>query len=325
MAFHRRQILQLGAAALAAAAAPRSTWAQAYPARSVRIVAGYPAGSAADILARLIGQWLSDRMGQPFVVENRPGGGNNIATEAVVNAPADGYTLLLTTSANAINASLYDRLNFNFMRDIAPVASLIRGPLVLIVNPSLPAKSVAEFIAHAKANPRKLNMASSGNGTVAHVAGELFKMRAGVEMVHVPYRGSPPALSDLIGGRVDALFDPALSSIEFIRAGKLRPLAVTTASRWDGLPDVPAMSEFLPGFEASLWLGLAAPRNTPPDVITRLNREVNAALADPKMIARLADLGGVVLPLTPADHTTFIAEDTEKWAKVVKLSGAKPD
>lgn len=325
MKLSRRQLFELGTSAVAAAGGSRFAWAQSYPVRTVRILAGYPAGSAADILARLIGQWLSDRLGQPFVVENRPGGGNNIATEAVVNAPADGYTLLLSTSANAINATLYDKLNFNFIRDVAPVAGLIRGPLVLVVNPSFPAKSVPEFIAYAKAHPRKLNMASSGNGTVAHVAGELFKMRAGIEMVHVPYRGSPPALSDLIGEQVHALFDPMVSSIEFIRAGKLRPLAVTTSTRWDGLPDVPALSEFLPGFEASLWLGLGAPRNTPTDLVAKLNREINAGLVDSKMKARLADLGGTVHALSPSDYTTFIAEDTEKWAKVVQLSGAKPD
>jgi len=322
---HRRHVLQSGAAAIAAAACPPLASAQAYPSRAVRIVAGYPPGSAADILARLMGQWLSERLGQTFVVENRPGAGNNIATEAVVNAPADGYTLLLATSANAINATLYDKLNFDFLRDIAPVASLVRGPLVLEVNPSLPAKTVPELIAYAKENPRKLNMASSGNGTVAHVAGELFKMQAGVAMVHVPYRGSPPALTDLVGGQVQVLFDPMLSSVEFIRSGKLHPLAVTTAARWDGLPDVPALAEFIPGFEASLWLGLGAPRNTPAKFIDKLNKEINAGLADPKMKARLAELGSTVLPLSPAAFGKFLADDTEKWAKVVKFAGAKPD
>jgi len=325
MKLHRREFLYLGASAIAAAAGSRFAWAQAYPARPVRIVAGFPGGSAADILARLMGQWLSERLGQPFVIENRPGASTNIATEAVVNAPADGHTLLLATSANAINASLYDKLNFNFVRDIAPVASLVRGPLVLVVNPSLPVKTVPELIAYAKASERKLNMASSGNGTMAHVAAELFKMRAGIEMVHVPYRGSPPALTDLVGGQVQALFDPMLSAIEFVKSGKLRPLAVTTATRWEGLPDVPALSEFVPGFDASLWLGLGAPRNTPVDVIDKLNREINAGLADPKIKQRLAELGGTVLPLTPAEFAKFVADDTDKWGKVVKLTGAKPD
>jgi tripartite-type tricarboxylate transporter receptor subunit TctC len=321
----RRHVLQIGASAIAAAACPRFAWAQAYPNRAVRIVAGYPPGSAADVMARLMGQWLTERLGQTFIVENRPGAGNNLATEAVANAPADGYTLLLSTSANAINATLYDKLNFNFLRDIAPAASLVRGPLVLEVTPSLPARTVPELIAHAKDNPRKLNMASSGNGTVAHVAGELFKMQAGIDMVHVPYRGSPPALTDLIGGQVQVLFDPMLSSVDFIKAGRLRPLAVTTAARWEGLPEVPAMAEFIPGFEASLWLGLGAPRNTPPDVIGKLNTEINTALADTKMRTRLAGLGATVFPLSPSEFGKFVADDTEKWSKVVKFSGAKAD
>jgi tripartite-type tricarboxylate transporter receptor subunit TctC len=321
----RRHFLQLGASAIASAAINCAAQAQAYPARPIRIVAGFPAGSAADILARLTGQWLSERLGQSVVVENRPGAGSNIATEVVAKAAADGYTLLLSTSANAINATLYERLNFDFIRDIAPVARLTRGPLVLVVNPSFPVKTVPELIAYAKASPRKLNMASSGNGTVAHVAGELFKMSAGLEMTHVPYRGSPPALADLVGGQVQLLFDPMLSAIEFIRSGKLRALAVTTATRWEGLPDVPAMAEFLPGFEASLWLGLCAPGGTPADLIARLNRETNAGLADDKMKARLAELGGLVAPTSPAEFAKFIAEDTAKWAKVVRSSGAKPD
>jgi tripartite-type tricarboxylate transporter receptor subunit TctC len=325
MNLRRRQFLQFGACALAASACPRLARAQAYPTRAVRIVAGFPGGSAADILARLMGQWLSERLGQPFVIENRPGASTNIATEAVVNAAADGHTLLLATSANAINASLYDKLNFNFVRDIAPVASLVRGPLVLLVNPSLPARTVPELIAYAKASERRLNMASSGNGTMAHVAAELFKMRAGIEMVHVPYRGSPPALTDLVGGQVQALFDPMLSAVEFVKSGKLRPLAVTTMNRWDGLPDVPALSEFIPGFDASLWLGLGAPRNTSTDLIDRLNREINAGLADPRIKQRLAELGGTVLPLTPAAFAKFVADDTDRWGKVVKLTGAKPD
>jgi tripartite-type tricarboxylate transporter receptor subunit TctC len=325
MILPRRQFLQLGASAIAATATSELAAAQSYPARPVRIIAGYPAGSAADILARLMGQWLSERLGKAFITENRPGAGNNIATEVVVKAPPDGYTLLLSTSANAINATLYDGLNFDFIRDIAPVASLTRGPLVLVVQPTFPATTVPELIEHAKANPHKLNIASSGNGTVAHVASELFKMLAGLDMTHVPYRGSPPALADLIGGQVQMLFDPMPSSIEFIRAGKLRALAVTTATRWQGLPEVPALAEFLPGFEASLWLGLGAPKNTPASVIEQLNKEINAGLNDPKMKARLADLGGTVLPLSPAEFSKFVAEDTEKWAKVVRSSGARPD
>jgi tripartite-type tricarboxylate transporter receptor subunit TctC len=325
MVIRRRQFLQWGASAVAATATSGLACAQVYPTSPVHIIAGYPSGSAADILARLIGQWLSERLGKPFITDNRPGAGNNIATEVVIKAPPDGHTLLLSTSANAINATLYDRLNFDFLRDIAQVAGLARGPLVLVVNPSFPAKTISELVAHAKANPHKLNIASSGNGTVAHVAGELFKMMAGLDMTHVPYRGSPPALADLMGGQVQMLFDPMLSSIEFIRASKLRALAVTTAARWPALPDVPALAEFLPGFEASLWLGLGAPRNTPADVIEHLNKEINAGLADPKLKARLAELGGTVLPLSPTEFAKFVAEDTEKWAKVVKASGARPD
>jgi tripartite-type tricarboxylate transporter receptor subunit TctC len=325
MQLARRQILRGAAYATAATFTTPFAWAQAYPARPVRIIAGFPGGSAADIVARLAGQWFSDRMGQPFIVENRPGASTNLAAEAVVNAAADGHTLLLSTSANAINATLYERVNFNFIRDVAPVASLVRGPLVLVVNSSLPTKTVPEFIAYAKANQGKLNIASSGNGTVAHVAAELFKMSAGLDMTHVPYRGSPPALTDLVGGQVQALFDPILSSIEFIKSGKLRPLAVTTTNRWDGLPQIPALAEFVPNFEASLWLGLGAPKNTPADVVSRLNREANAALADPKMKSRLADLGGVALPLSPTEFGSFISEDTERWAKVVRASGARPD
>jgi tripartite-type tricarboxylate transporter receptor subunit TctC len=325
MTLQRRQFLQVGLSALAAAACPIHAEAQAYPTKPVRMIAGYPPGSAADILARLMSQWLSDRFGQTFIVENRPGAGNNIATEVVVNAMPDGYTLLLSTSANAINATLYDKLGFNFIRDIAPVASLADGPLVLVTNPSFPAKTVPELIAFAKKDTQKLNMASSGNGTVAHVAGELFKMRAGIDMVHVPYRGSPPALTDLVGGQVHVLFDPLVSSIEFIKSGKLRALAVTTVKRWDALPDVPAMAEFIPGFEASLWLGIGAPRNTPASLVDRLNKEVNAGLADPKIKARLAELGAMVLPQSRANFQKFVGGDTEKWAKVVKFSGAKPD
>lgn len=325
MFLDRRRLLQIGALSLMAPAGSVLAWGQGYPTRPVRIISGFPGGSAADILARLMGQWLSERLGQPFVVENRPGASTNLATEAVVNASPDGHTLLLATSANAINASLYDKLTFNFIRDIAPVAGLVRGPLVLLVHPSFPAQTVLEFINYAKANPRKLNIASSGNGTVAHVAAELFKILADIEMVHVPYRGSPPALTDLVGGQVQALFDPMLSSSELIKSGKLRPLAVTTASRWDGLPNIPTMSEFIVGFEASLWLGVGVPRNTPAPVVDKLNMEINASLADLKMKQRLTELGSTVFPLTPTEFARFVAEDTDKWAKVVKASGVRPD
>ena len=278
-------------------------------------------GGGADIIARLIGQWLSERLGQPFIIENRPGAGSNIATEAVVHAPADGYTLLLVSPANAINATLYDKLNFNFIRDIAPVAGIIRVPNVMVVNPSVPAKTVPEFIAYAKANPGKLNMASAGIGTAPHVAGELFKMMAGVDMVHVPYRGDGPALTDLIGGQVQVMFAAMPSSIEYIRAGKLRALAVTTATRSEALPDIPTVGDFVPGYEASGWYGIGAPKNTPAEIIDKLNKEINAGLADPKIKARLADLGGTVLPGSPADFGKLIADETEKWAKVIKFAG----
>ena len=272
-----------------------------------------------------MGQWLSERLGQPFVIENRPGAGGNIGTEAVVRAPPDGYTLLLVGAFNAINATLYEKLNFNFIRDIAPVGSIMRAVYVMEVNPSVPAKTVPEFIAYAKANPGKLNMASAGNGTPQHVSGELFKMMAGINMTHVPYRGSAPALTDLLGGHVQVMFDNMTSSLEYIRAGKLRPLAVTTATRSEALPDIPTVGDFVPGFEASAQFGLGAPRNTPVDVIEKLNKEINAGLADPKIKARLADFGGTVLALSPADFGKLIADETEKWGKVVKFSGAKPD
>jgi tripartite-type tricarboxylate transporter receptor subunit TctC len=289
------------------------------------MMVGFAAGGPTDILARLIGQWLSERLSQPFVIENRPGAAGNIVTEAVVNAPADGYTLLLVAPANTINATLYDKLNFNFIRDIAPIASIMRSFYVMEVNPSVPAKSVPEFIAYAKAHPGKINMASAGSGTPQHVAGELFKLMTGVEMVHVPYRGSVPALTDLMGGQVQVMFDNMTSSLELIRAGKLRPLAVTSATRLEALPDIPTVGDFVPGFEASAQFGLGAPRNTPGDVIERLNRGVNAGLADPKMKARLSELAGAVLPGSPADFGKLIADETEKWGKVVKFSGAKPD
>jgi len=324
MKLPRRQFLRLAAGGAAALSVSRIASAQAYPSRPVRLIVGFPPGGSADVSARVIGQWLSERLGQPFVIENRLGAGGNIATEAVVRAPADGYTLLLVNPANAINATLYERLSFNLIRDIAPVAGIIRVPNVMVVNPLTPAKTVPEFIAYAKANPGKINFASAGNGTAIHVSGELFKMMTGINMVHVPYRGAPPALTDLLGGQVQVMFDNMPNSIEYIRADKLRPLAVTTATRWEGLPDVPTLSDFVPGYESSAWTGIGAPRNTPADIIDKLNREINVALADPKIKARLVDLGGTVLPGSPADFGKFVAEETEKWGKVVKFSGAKP-
>jgi tripartite-type tricarboxylate transporter receptor subunit TctC len=321
----RRQFLHLVAGAVALPAVSRFAWAQTYPSRPVHIIVPFPAGGPTDILARLMGQWLSERLGQPFVIENRPGAGGNIGTEAVVRAPPDGYTLLLVGAFNAINATLYEKLNFNFIRDIAPVGSIMRAVYVMEVNPSVPAKTVPEFIAYAKANPGKLNMASAGNGTPQHVSGELFKMMAGINITHVPYRGSAPALTDLLGGHVQVMFDNMTSSLEYIRAGKLRPLAVTTATRSEVLPDIPTVGDFVPGFEASAQFGLGAPRNTPVNVIEKLNKEINAGLADPKIKARLADFGGTVLALSPADFGKLIADETEKWGKVVKFSGAKPD
>jgi tripartite-type tricarboxylate transporter receptor subunit TctC len=291
----------------------------------VRIILGFAAGGGADMTARLIGQWLSERLGQQFIVENRPGAGGNIGTEAVVKSPPDGYTLLLAGTPNTINATLYDKLNFNFIRDIAPVAAIIRQPLVMAVHPSVPAKTVPEFIAQAKANPGKINMASGGNGTTPHVAGELFKMMTGVNLVHVPYRGAGPALTDLIAGQVQVYFAQMIASIEYIRAGKLRPLAVTIVTRSDALPDIPTVSEFVPGDEASSWFGVGAPKKTPPEIVDKLNKEINTALADPKIKARLADLGGAVLPGTPADFGKLIADETEKWGKVVKFTGIKAD
>ncbi len=279
----------------------------------------------ADITARLIGQWLSERLGQPIIIESRPGGGTNIATEAVVHAPPDGYTLLLVAPANAINATLFKKLNFNFIHDIAPVAGLIRFPNVMQVNPSVPAKTVPEFIAYAKANPGKLNMASAGNGSTPHVSGELFKMMTGVNMVHVPYRGAALALTDLIGGQVQVMFENPLSSIEFMRAGKLRPLAVTTATRSEVLPDLPTVSDFVPGYEASGWFGVGVPKGTPDEIIDKLNKEINAILSDPKAKARFAELGASLMPGSPADFGKFVADETDKWAKVVKFSGARPD
>ena len=299
--------------------------AQSYPTRPVRLMVGFPPGGGVDITARPVGQWLSERLGQPFVIENRPGAGGNIATEAVVRALPDGYTLLLATAANAINASLYGKLNFDFTRDILPAAGIMRVPLVMEVNPSFPATTVPEFIAYAKANPGKINMASAGVGTSLHMSGELFKIMTGVDLVHVPYRGGAPALTDLMGGQVQLMFSVMPETIEFIRAGKLRALAVTTASRSEQLPEVPSVREFVPGYEASSWYGVAAPKGTSAEIVDKLNQAVNAPLADPKMKARFAELGGMLLPGTPADFGKFIAEETEKWAKVVRFSGAKAE
>jgi tripartite-type tricarboxylate transporter receptor subunit TctC len=321
----RRQFLHLAAGAIALPAAARVACAQAYPTRPVRIIVAAAAGGPTDLVARLIGQWLSERLGQQFLVENRAGGSNNIGTEAVVRSPADGYTLLLANSVNAINASLYEKLNYDFVRDIAPVAGIMSVPLFLEVNPSFPVRSVPELIAYAKANPGKVNMSSGGIGTSGHVSGELFKMLTGINMVHVPYRGAGPALSDLLGGQIQVMFDAMPSSIEYIRAGKLRPLAVTSAMRLEVLPDIPTLGEFVRGFEASDWFGVGAPVNTPSEIIDRLNKEINAILADTKAQARLADLGSTVLPGPPATFGKLIADDTEKWAKVIKFAGIKPN
>jgi tripartite-type tricarboxylate transporter receptor subunit TctC len=315
----------LACMSVASMAASGSARALDYPTRPVHLIVGYPAGGTTDILARLVGQYLSERLGQQFIIDNRSGAGNNIGTEQVVNAAPDGYTLLLVNPANAINATLYERLPFNFVRDIAPVAGIIRVPNVMEVNPAVPARSVAEFIAYAKKSPGKVNMASSGNGTSIHVSGELFKMMTGVDMLHVPYRGSAPALTDLMGGQVQVLFDNMPSSVEYIKAGKLRPLAVTTAMRSDALPGVPTVAETVPGYEASAWFGLGAPKATPAEIVDKLNAAVNAGLADARLKGRLADLGGSMLVGTPADFGKLIAEETEKWAKVVKFSGARPD
>jgi tripartite-type tricarboxylate transporter receptor subunit TctC len=325
MKLPRRTFLHLAAGAAALPAVSRIARAQTYPTRPVRIIVGFAAGGPTDLYARLIGQWLAERLGRPFLIENRPGAGGNIATESVVNAAADGYTLLLVAAANTINATLYDNLNYTFIRDIAPVAGILRTFYVMEVNPSVPAKTVPEFIAYAKANPGKVNMASAGSGTPQHVAGELFNMMAGVNMLHVPYRGAAPALTDLLGGQVQVMFDNLTSSIEHIRTGKLRALAVTTAVRSEALLDVPTVGDFLPGFEASGLYGLGAPKATPAAIIERLNQEINAGLADPKIKARLADLGGTMLPGSPADFGKLIAEETEKWAKVVKFAGIKPE
>jgi tripartite-type tricarboxylate transporter receptor subunit TctC len=321
----RRRFLQVTGGAAALPLVCRIAGAQAYPTRPVRIIVGFAPGGTQDIIARLLGQWLSERLGQPFVIENRPGGGGNVGAEAVVRAPPDGHALLLIGSPNMINATLYKNLNFNFISDIAPVASINRAPFVMEVNQTFPAKSVPEFIAHAKANPGKINMASAGTGTGLHVAGELFKMMTGVNMIHVPYRSAGPALADLIGGQVQVMFDAIPASIEHLRAGRLRALAVTSATRLEALPDIPAVGDFVPGYEASGVNGIGAPKNTPAEIVDRLNKEINAAIADPRMKARLADLGLTVLPSSPADFGKLIAEETDKWAKVIKFAGIKAE
>jgi tripartite-type tricarboxylate transporter receptor subunit TctC len=325
MKLSRRNFLHLAAGAAALPVVSRFAWAQAYPSRPVRIIVGFAPGGATDIMARLMGQSLSERLRQPFVIENKPGAATNIATEAVVNAAPDGYTLLMVTSVNAINASVYEKLNFNLIRDVVPIASIHREPFVMEANPSVPVKTVAEFIAYAKANPGKLTMASAGIGSGNHISGELFKMMTGVNLVHVPYRGGGPALVDLISGQVQVLFATMSSSIEYVRAGKLRALAVTTATRSSVLPDIPTVAEFVPGYESSFWTGVGAPKNTPAEIVDKLNKEMNATLADPKFKARLADLGGTALSGSPLDFGKFVADETEKWAKVVKFAGVKAD
>jgi len=325
MKLPRRRFLHLAAGAATLPAVSRIAWAQAYPSRPVRIIAPTAPGGAPDILARLIGPWLSERLGQQFVVENRPGSGNNIGTEAVVRAAPDGYTLLMVSSSNAINATLYDKLNFVFLRDIAPVAGIISLPFVMVVNPSVPAKTVPEFTAYAKANPGKISFGSPGIGTPGHVAGELFKMMAGVEMIHVPYRGGGAVLSDLLGGQVQALFGTTSLTVEQVMAGKLRPLAVTSATRWEGLPDIPTVGDFVPGYEASSVFGLGAPKKTPVEIVDKLNRAINAALDDPKLKTRLVELGGTLLAGSPADFSKLIADDTEKWGKVIRAANIKAE
>ncbi len=325
MKLPRRQFLRLAAGAAALPTVSRIAWGQTYPSRPVRILVGFPAGGAFDIVARLMGQWLSEQLHQPFIVENRSGGSTNIATEAVIRAPADGYTLLLGGATNAINATFYEKLNFNFIRDTAPVAGVVRFPNVMEVNPSFPAKTVPEFIAYATANPGRINMGSSGNGTTQHLAGELFKIMTGINLVHVPYRGAPQALMDLIGGQVQVSFDPLPASIEYIRSGRLRALALTTATRSEALPGLPTVGDFVPGYEASAWNGICMPTNTPVEIIEQLNKAINAGLADPKMKARLADLGATTLAGSSADFGKLIADETEKWGRVIRTANIKPD
>jgi tripartite-type tricarboxylate transporter receptor subunit TctC len=325
MKLPRRDFLHLAAGAAALPTLSRIARAQTYPARPVHIIVGYAPGGSTDIVARLIGQWLSERLGQQFIVDNRPGASGNIGTELVVRAPPDGYTLLMALSSDAINATLYKDIQFNFIRDITPIAGIVRVPNVMEVNPSFAAKTVPEFIAYAKANPGKINQASGGVGVPSHLASELFKMMADVNLLLVPYRGAAPALTDLLGGQVQVMFDPLPSSIAHIKAGRLRALTVTTAMRSEALPDIPTVGEFLPGYEASTWFGLCAPKNTPTDIVDRLNNEINAGLADPKLNARLADLGGTPLVGSPSEFGELIAEDIEKWARVIKFAGIKPE
>ena len=325
MKLPRRQFLYLAAGAAALSVVSHIAGAQTYPTRPVRLVVGYAPAGAGDISTRLMGQWLSERLGQQFIVENRPGAGTNIATEAVVRAAQDGYTLLMSSTANAINSTLYERLNFNFIRDLTPIAGIMRVPHVIVVHPSFSAKTLPEFIAYAKANPGKLAWASPGAGTAGHVCGELFKMMAGLNMVHVPYRGGGAAMADLLSGQLQAYVGAMTSSLEYVKAGSLRALAVTTATRSEALPEISTVSDFVPGFETSDWGGVSGPKGTPAEIIDRLNTEINAGLADPKIKARFADLGATVIPGSPADFGKLIAEETEKWAKVVKFSGAKPD
>jgi tripartite-type tricarboxylate transporter receptor subunit TctC len=326
---HRRQFLHLAAGvAVGVAASPavsRIARAETYPSRPVRIIVPFAAGGGTDITARVIAQWLSERLGQQFVVENRPGGGTNIGTEAATKATPDGYTLLMVGTSNVINPTLYEKLNFNFIRDIVPIAGVIRAPFVLDVNLAIPVRTVPEFIAYVKSNPGKVNMASSGSGSASHMTGELFKMMAGVDMQHVPYRGGGPALLDLIAGQVQVYFAGLPETIAYIRGGQVRPLAVTSATHADALPDLPAVAEFVPGYESNLWFGVGAPSGTAPDIVDKLNREINAGLADPKLKARYAELGSAVFPTTPGDFGKLFVEETEKWAKVVKFSGAKPE
>jgi tripartite-type tricarboxylate transporter receptor subunit TctC len=321
----RRRFLRLAAGAAVLPALARAAWAQSYPVRPVHLIVGFAAGGPNDVTARLIGQFLSERLGQSFIIDNRTGAGGNIGTEAVVRAPADGYTLLLATGANAVNASLYDKLSFNFIRDVAPVAGIMRAPNVMVVNPTLAAKTVPEFIAYAKANPGKINMATAGNGSAPHISGELFKMMAGIDLVPVAYRGGGPALVDLLAGQMQVMFEPTISTIEYVRAGKLRALAVTSATRSELLPDTPTVGEFLPGYEASQWYGIGAPKGTPAEIVERLNRDINAGLADPRLKARLADLGGVPMPMNPAEFGTLVAAETEKWGKVIRTANIKPE
>jgi len=325
MKLPRRRFLHLAAGAAALSTASSFAWAQTYPARPVRVIVPFAAGGGTDITARVIGQWLSERFGQQFIIENRPGGGTNIGTEAAAKAPADGYTLLMVGTSNTANPALYDKLNFDLIRDFAPVAAVVRAPHIVVVNLAVPVRTVPEFIAYAKANPGKVNMASAGNGTAGHLAGELFKMLAGVHMQHVPYRGGGPALLDLIAGQVQVYFAGMPEAIEYVRTGKLRALAVDTTTRAEALPDIPTVGEFVPGFESSIWFGLSAPRNTPSEIVDKLNREINAGLADSRIKARYAELGSTVFPTAPADFDKLIVAETEKWAKVVKFSGAKPD